>query len=74
MSAISLRKARDLRAPLNELIEDHGLLRVSFALLRAALRRGKNRPPPIEGLSDHLLRDIGLEPPGRRGPHGRNLF
>jgi len=71
MRTISLRPARDLRAPLNELIEDHGLLQVSFALLRAALRRGKNRPPPVSGLSDHLLRDIGLEPPGRRG---RNLF
>ncbi|MFH5774675.1 hypothetical protein ACHFJ0_10535 [Paracoccus sp. NGMCC 1.201697] len=68
MSVISLRPARDLRAPLDELIRDHGLLSVTLALMRAALRRGKNRPPPAEGLSEYLRRDIGLGPGRHKGP------
>lgn len=62
MNLILKQPARDLRAPLDDLISDHGLVRVSLALMRAALMRGKNRPPPITGLSPHLLRDIGIEP------------
>ncbi|MTH78646.1 hypothetical protein [Paracoccus aestuariivivens] len=67
MSVTVPRPARDLRAPLNDLIDDHGLIRVSLALMRAVLGRGKNRAPPLDGLSPHLKRDIGLEP-DRRGP------
>ncbi|MBD9526845.1 hypothetical protein [Paracoccus sp. PAR01] len=66
------RPVRDLRAPLDDLIDDHGLVRVGIALMRAALRRGKNRPPPVTGLTPHLLRDIGLEP-GRRSTRGDRL-
>lgn len=72
MDALSLRTARDLRAPLDEMIAEHGLLSVGFALMRAALRRGKSRPPPITGFSDHMLRDIGIEPGPRRGPYDWN--
>ena len=48
---------------LRALIDRHGTLAVGFAYLRAALMR-KSRPPDgaAEGLSDHLLRDIGLSP------------
>ncbi|SMO62455.1 hypothetical protein [Paracoccus laeviglucosivorans] len=57
----AIRVSRDLRAPLDDLIKDHGLIRVSFALMRAALSR-KTRPPPVTSLPPHLLRDIGLDP------------
>lgn len=72
MTLATIRAARELRAPLDELIETHGLLRVSLALLRAALRRGGRRPPPVHTLPDHLLRDIGIEPE-RRGRNYWNL-
>ncbi|UXU73989.1 MULTISPECIES: hypothetical protein [unclassified Paracoccus (in: a-proteobacteria)] len=62
MTLSELPRARDLRAPLDELIATHGLLRVTGELLRAALRRGRNRPPPVDHLSEHLRRDIGLDP------------
>ncbi|MDS9467578.1 hypothetical protein RGQ15_08325 [Paracoccus sp. MBLB3053] len=73
MNTTILRPVRDLRAPLDDLIDNHGLLRVSLALMRAAVRRGRIRPRPVTDLSDHILRDIGLEPHGRRGPDYWNL-
>ncbi|WP_062563742.1 DUF1127 domain-containing protein [Paracoccus aminovorans] len=66
MTLSDLRSTRDLRLPLDELIQTHGLGRVALALMRAALRPGRGRPPPVSALSDHLLRDIGLEPGDRR--------
>ncbi|WP_134679725.1 hypothetical protein [Paracoccus ravus] len=62
MNLILGQSARDLRAPLDDLISDHGLVRVGLALMRAALLRKRNRPPPLANLSPHLLRDIGVEP------------
>ncbi|AGT07980.1 hypothetical protein [Paracoccus aminophilus] len=68
MTALPLTPAHELRAPLDDLIDTHGIWAVATALIRAAIRR-KNRPPPVTGLSDYLLRDIGLnrkhEPPDR---------
>lgn len=57
----AIHPTRDLRTPLDDLIKRHGLIRVTLALLRAALTR-KTRPPPVTTLSPHLLRDIGLDP------------
>lgn len=68
MTLATIPAARELRAPLDELIKTHGLLRVSLALLRAALRRG-GKPPPVDTLPDHLLRDIGIEPQQRSPRH-----
>lgn len=59
MNALPLRPARDLRIPLSELIDSHGIRAVSLALLRLMLQRPK-RPPPISKLPPYLLRDIGL--------------
>lgn len=54
---------RDLRTPMNDLIAQHGRLRVALALMRAACRRRpRARHAPMCDLSDHILRDIGLEP------------
>lgn len=64
---MTLNETNDLALPnLQALIDRHGALRVGLAYLRAALAR-KPRPPdhPAEVLSDHLLRDIGLN---SRGP------
>lgn len=62
MNALPLRPARDIRAPLDDLIANHGIWAVATALLRATLRR-KNRPPPVTDLPDYLLRDIGISVP-----------
>ena len=67
MNALNLRSAREIRAPIDQLIQTYGLFPVVAALIRAAFRRKKTRPPPIRlaDLSDHLRRDIGLPPLGR---------
>jgi hypothetical protein len=62
MTLTELRPAHDLRMPLDELIQTHGLGRVLLALPQAALRHYRNRPPPVGELSDHIRRDIGMEP------------
>jgi hypothetical protein len=55
-----------LRAALDDIIDTHGRWRVLLALLLRPLQRAKRLPPM--GLSDHLRRDIGLEPlPPNRG-------
>ena len=73
---MTLNDTNDLGLPnlsalptLQTLIARHGTLAVGFAYLRAALIR-KPRPPDsvAAGLSDHLLRDIGLNP---RSPEAR---
>lgn len=49
-----------LRSALDDIIETHGRWRVLVALVLRPLRP---RPPlPPLGLSDHLRRDIGLDP------------
>ena len=75
MNALNLRSAREIRAPIDQLIQTYGLFPVVAALIRAAFRRKKTRPPPIRlaDLSDHLRRDIGLAPRGR-GPRDRDPF
>ncbi|MCK0142615.1 hypothetical protein [Aliiroseovarius sp. F20344] len=56
---------------LDDLIADHGTLRVLRAL---ALRimSGRTRRPQVDHLSDHLRRDVGLPPshppPDLEGP------
>lgn len=68
MNALPLRPARDLRVPLSELIDSHGLRAVCLTLLRLMLQRPK-RPPPVPHLPPHLLRDIGLPPDFHRPGH-----
>ncbi|MFO1164363.1 MAG: hypothetical protein U1E55_04200 [Paracoccus sp. (in: a-proteobacteria)] len=62
MNAALPRHRRDLRTPMDELIQTHGLTVVFWAFLAAAMRRRRARPPPLDHLSDHIRRDIGLEP------------
>ena len=69
---MTLNDTNDLPLPrLQDLIARHGALAVGFAYLRAALAR-KTHPPDLaaEMLSDHLLRDIGLQ--DRRSPGQSN--
>jgi hypothetical protein len=73
MNALNLRPARDIRAPMDDLIATHGLFCVAAALMRAAIRRQRRRPPPIAELDDHLRRDIGLNPQ-RTDPRDGGLF
>ncbi len=75
MNAVSFRPARELRAPMDDMIQSYGLFPVVAALIRAAFRRKKTRPPPIRlaDLSDHLRRDIGLAP-RERGPRDWDPF
>ncbi len=75
MNAVRMRPARDLRAPMDELIASHGTLRVMIELICATFRRRKTRPPPpwVTDLNDHLRRDIGLGP-RERGPRDWDPF
>ena len=75
MSAVNFRPARGRRALMDDMIQSYGLFPVVAALIRAAFRRKKTRPPPIRlaDLSDHLRRDIGLAP-RERGPRDWDLF
>ncbi len=70
MNAVKFRPGRDIRLPMEDLIQNHGIIRVTVELIRAAFRFRKSRPPPMRAtdLSDHLRRDIGLGPcpPGSR--------
>lgn len=65
---MTLNDTSDLPLPnLQDLIARHGTLAVGVAYLRAALARRKHPPDlGVEVLSAHLLRDIGLTPPGNR--------
>ena len=45
----------------DHLLSEHGRLAVLRAVLGRMLRRDRSGPPPLPvGLSDYLLRDIGL--------------
>ena len=61
---MALNDTNDRPLPsLQALIARHGTLSVGVAYLRAALARRKHPPnAPADGLSDHLRRDIGLQP------------
>lgn len=68
MTLYSTGPVQDLRSEIDRLIDTHGLRRITLLVLRAILRRGRSRPPPITGLSDHLLRDIGMLDRRQRHP------
>lgn len=76
MNAINFRPARDLRAPMEDMIRTYGLLPVVTALIRALFprRRVRARPLRVNELSDHLRRDIGLEPLDRRSRDWSRLW
>lgn len=60
MTPITHPEPLALRAALDEIILTHGRWRVLLALAARSLR--PVRPLPPLGLSNHLRRDIGLEP------------
>lgn len=75
MNAVKFRPGRDIRVPMDDLIRNHGIIRVTVELIRAVFRFRKSRPPPFRAsdFSDHLRRDIGLPPRGR-GPRDWDPF
>ncbi|MGV8987488.1 MAG: hypothetical protein ACOH2H_14545 [Cypionkella sp.] len=78
MRIMTLNDTNDLPLlNLQALIARHGTLSVGFAYLRAALAR-RPHPPDIdvEFLSDHLLRDLGIEswrPMNKSGRQGWDI-
>ncbi|MBI1171797.1 hypothetical protein GC209_10360 [bacterium] len=70
---MTLNETNDLPLPsLRALIDRHGALSVGAAYLRAALARRKHPPDArADVLSDHLLRDIGLQPRSYLRKRGR---
>ncbi len=71
MNATIPRPRRDIRTSVDELIGMHGFLRVMLALTWTPFRHFRTRPPPARrtdprDLSDHIRRDIGLEPADHR--------
>lgn len=74
MNALPLKNRREPSEIIDDLIADHGFVRVIWALVGGVGRR--SRPPDriytdeiidtprIDLLSDHLRRDLGLPPEG----------
>lgn len=65
--------AEDRQSPsvvLSRLVDEHGVLNILGALLKALLRRDRRAGPPfVEDLSGHLRRDIGLLPRAESARH-----
>ena len=56
--------AYDAASPIDRLIQRYGAWRVLGAAMGAIVFGRRRRPPPlhVNRLSDHMRRDIGLEP------------
>lgn len=79
MNALPLKNRREPSEIIDDLITDHGFLRVIWALAGRLIKRSRppdaiiQKPraydPRIDVLSDHLRRDLGLPPEGPPKAH-----
>ncbi len=67
MNAVQTNNDRNLFAHIDFLMTEHGVWPLLVAMARAAvqrrrLRQSRGRVRRMPGLSEHILRDIGLHP------------
>ena len=63
MNAVQTSNDRNLFAHVDTLMTEHGVWPLLVAMARAAAqRRRQQRVRRMPGLSEHMLRDIGLHP------------